>query len=432
MGQSNPLHLVDVTLFYSPTSGGVRRYLAAKHAWIHRHRAGAWRHTLLVPGEHDVHAPGERSTLAGLPIPGTFNYRLPLNPRAWSRAIAALAPDIVEVGDAFHTAWAAQAVAARRGIPRVAFYHSNLPHLVGRRYGAAGRQLAARYVRLVYSRFDRVLAPSRFMCDYLHELGIPHAQHQPLGVDATIFHPERRGRDLRAELGLAPDSRLLLFAGRFSQEKRIDVLRAAFRRLGAPYELVLLGGAEQRRLERNVRTLPYRADPEELATWLAAADALVHAGTEETFGLIVLEAMACGRPVVATRASAMPELVTDDVGLLARPDDPQDLAATIAGLYDLDREAMGRAARERVLQHFTWTRVFTSLLDRYAAMIGRRSTLAAPLPPQPAPAPAAPGHALTQLSFTSSNTVSLPLRSPTATWRPSGDQRTHEGSESVR
>jgi hypothetical protein len=85
-----------------------------------------------------------------------------------------------------------------------------------------------------------------------------------------------------------------------------------------------------------------------------------------------------------------------------------------------------------VLQHFTWTRVFTALLERYAAMIGRRSALAAPLPPQPAPAPAAPGHVLTQLSFTSSNTVSLPLRSPTATWRPSGDQRTHEGSESVR
>jgi alpha-1,6-mannosyltransferase len=372
MAQASPLHLLDVTLFYSPTSGGVRRYLDAKHAWIRRYRADSWRHTLMVPGEREVREPGERSTLAGWRIPGTFNYRLPLNPRAWTRAIEALAPDIIEVGDAFHTAWTAQGVAARRDIPRVAFYHSNLPHLVGRRYGAPGRAIATRYVRFVYSRFDRVYAPSRFMCDYLRELGVHHARHQPLGVDPVTFHPARRVRDLRAELGLAPDARLLLYAGRFSREKRIDVLRAAFRRLGSPYELVLLGGAETRQLERNVRALPYRRDPAELATWMASADALVHAGTEETFGLVVLEAMACGRPVVAMRASAMPELVSEDVGLLARPDDAADLAASIAGLYERDVEAMGRAARARVLQQFTWTQVFATLLDRHASMVGRR------------------------------------------------------------
>lgn len=373
MPQGPVPHLLDVTLFYSPTSGGVRRYLDAKHDWIRRHRAGAWRHTLLVPGERDRLRPGGRSTLEGLRIPGAFNYRLPLNPRAWTRALESLEPDIIEVGDAFHTAWCAQGVAARRGIPRVAFYHSNLPHLVGRRYGPGGRELAARYVRLVYSRFDRVYAPSRYMCDYLRELGLRHVRHQPLGVDGETFHPARRVRDLRAELGLASDSRLLLYAGRFSQEKRIDVLRAAFRKLGAPYELVLLGGAERRQLEPNVRALPYRRDATDLATWMASADALVHAGTEETFGLVVLEAMACGRPVVATRASAMPELVSDEVGLLARPDDASDLAAAIAGLYDRDLDALGQAARARVLRHFTWTQVFVTLLERHAAMVGARA-----------------------------------------------------------
>ena len=175
-------HLLDVTLFYSPTSGGVRRYLDAKQAWIRRHRAGAWRHTLLVPGDRDRHLPGAASTLEGLRIPGAFNYRLPLNPRAWTRAIDALEPDIIEVGDAFHTAWCAQGVATRRDIPRVAFYHSNLPHLVGRRYGTPGREIATRYVQLVYSRFDRVFAPSRFMCDYLRDLGLRHVRHETYSV----------------------------------------------------------------------------------------------------------------------------------------------------------------------------------------------------------------------------------------------------------
>ncbi len=276
-------------------------------------------------------------------------------------------------------------------------------------------------MRLTYAGFDRVYAPSRFMCDYLRSVGIENVQHQPLGVDATIFHPTRRTRDLRAELGLPRHSRLLVYAGRFSQEKRIGVLRAAFRRLGRPYQLVLLGGAETRQLERNVLALPYRSDSHEFASWLASADALVHAGTEETFGLVVLEAMACGRPVIATRASAMPELVSDDTGLLARPDDPEDFAAAIAALYDGDAEAMGRAARERVLRKFTWTQTFSSLLTRYAALLAGARGRAGNLPRE-APQP----------SLTSSNTVSFPLRSPTATWRPSGDQRTHEGSESVR
>jgi alpha-1,6-mannosyltransferase len=413
-------HLVDVTLFHSPTSGGVRRYLEAKHAWIAAHRPD-WRHTLLVPGTQDALIAGGCSTLRGIQIPGTFNYRLPLNPRAWSRALEALQPDVIEVGDAFHTAWAARGVADRLGLPLVAFYHSNLPHLVGRRYGELGRRVAARYVRATYASFDRVLAPSRFMCDYLRNLGVEQVRHQPLGVDTAIFHPLRRTRDLRAELGLPRGSRLLVFAGRFSQEKRIDVLREAFRRLGEPYQLVLLGGAETRQLGDNVRALPFQADSRELASWLASADALVHAGTEETFGLVVLEAMACGRPVVAARASAMPELVSAEVGLLARPDDPADLAAAIAGLYDGDLEAMGRAARARVLARFTWTQAFSELLARYAALLGRAGAAT--------PSVAA---GTTQPSLTSSNTVSFPLRSPTASWRPSGDQRTHEGSESVR
>ncbi len=420
MASGSGAHLVDVTLFHSPTSGGVRRYLDAKHAWLGLHR-GDWRHTMLVPGERASQVVGGCSTLPGVPIPGTFNYRLPLNPRAWSRALDALEPDIIEVGDAFHTAWAARSVAARRGIPLVGFYHSNLPHLVRRRYGEPGRRLAAAYVRATYSRFDRVLAPSRFMCEALRALGIQHVRHQPLGVDPDIFHPSRRTRDLRAELGLPRDARLLIYAGRFSQEKRIDVLRAAFRRLGPPYHLLLLGGAESRQLEHNVCARPFRADSHELASWLASADALVHAGTEETFGLVVLEAMACGLPVVATRASAIPELVSDEVGLLARPDDPADLAAAIVGLYDLDAQALGRAARERVLARFTWTQAFTGLMSHYATLLAR--------PPVGAAAAAATAG---QASFASSNTVSLPLRSPTATWRPSGDQRTHEGSESVR
>ena len=384
------MHLVDVTLFYSPTSGGVKRYLNAKHQWLTTHTSAL--HTILVPGEQTLLQPGGVSTLAGGKVPGTFNYRLPLNTSRWIDLLDALEPDAIEVGDAFHTAWAAWRVAQRRGIPLVAFYHSNLPQLVGRRYGATLERGVARYVRWLYSRFDCVFAPSRFMCDYLDSIGVANTALQPLGVDSDVFHPARRTRDLRAELGLPRESRLLVYAGRFSDEKNIGVLQDAFDRLGDPYYLLLIGGAERRARSRNVLAIPYRRDSAELATWLASADALVHAGTEETFGLVILEAMACARPVVATRASAVPELVSDDVGVLARPHDAGSLAEAIVSLYERDLDALGRAARHRVLERFTWTRALSAQLATYASLSDT-----------------------SQASWTSSNTVSFPLRSPTAT-----------------
>jgi alpha-1,6-mannosyltransferase len=129
------MHVVDATLFFSPTSGGVKRYLLAKHEWMRSHTN--WRHSLVVPGEETSSAPGDVSTISGGKVPGAFNYRLPLNPLRWARAIDALEPDLIEIGDAFHPAWAAASVARRRGVPLIAFYHSNFPQLAGRRLGTA-------------------------------------------------------------------------------------------------------------------------------------------------------------------------------------------------------------------------------------------------------------------------------------------------------
>ena len=168
------MHVVDATLFYSPTSGGVKRYLLAKHEWMRTHTH--WRHSLVVPGEQSVHAPDDVSTIHGRPVPGAFNYRLPLNPRRWARAIDALEPDLIEVGDAFHPAWAAACVAHRRGIPLIGFYHSNFPELAGRRLGRSVQRFIEWYVKLTYERCEQVLAPSRYMCEYLHNIGVMHAR----------------------------------------------------------------------------------------------------------------------------------------------------------------------------------------------------------------------------------------------------------------
>jgi alpha-1,6-mannosyltransferase len=131
----------------------------------------------------------------------------------------------------------------------------------------------------------------------------------------------------------------------------------------------------------NITMLPYRRDSHELAQWLASADALVHAGTKETFGLVLLEAMACGRPVVAARASAIPEIVDESVGLLAEPCSGDSMAEAIVALYERDIEALGAAARARVLRRFTWSQAFHAQTSAYASMLGTRRVH---VPAQPA------------------------------------------------
>lgn len=357
------MHLVDTTLFFSPTSGGVKRYLMAKRAWLTA--SSTWKHTLLVPGDRTSIAPGEISTLAGTRVPGTFNYRLPLNMRAWTRALMQLEPDLIEVGDAFHPAWCARKVAEARHIPVVAFFHSNLPQIIGRRVGALAERAAGRYLLTAYEGMQLVFAPSRLMCDYLRSLGVEHVAHQPLGVDADIFSPARRRNDLRQRLGLSPRTRLLAYAGRFSGEKNVHVLTGAFEQLGDDYHLLLLGGGREYRPASNVTVLPYRRDSVELAEWLASVDALVHAGTAETFGLVIVEAMACGRPVVGMRSAAVPELVDENVGVLVDRADPALFARGVRELYDRDIDTLGAAARARVLTRFTWQQSMQIQLAAY-------------------------------------------------------------------
>ena len=369
------MHLVDTTLFYSPTSGGVKRYLDAKHAWLNAHTE--WEHTIVVPGPEDRVDRGGVCALGGFVVPGSFNYRLPLNPERWTDLLLALEPSLIEAGDAFHPAWCAAYVARKRGIPVAAFYHSNLPQIIGRRAGGFSERAVGRYLRWLYERFDVVFAPSRLMCAYLNHLGIRHTLYQPLGVDTEVFRPERRKNDLREKLGLSSQARVLIYAGRLAPEKNLPVLLQAFARLGRPYHLLMVGGKHEARPAANVTILPYRRDSRELAQWFASADALVHAGTKETFGLVILESMACGRPIVAVNAGAFPEFIDDSVGILAQPNSSSSMAEAIAALYDRDIEQMGAAARARVLQRYTWNHSFRAQTMAYASLVRSRRPILA-------------------------------------------------------
>ena len=360
------MHIVDTTLFFAPHSGGVKRYLLSKQEFL-ASQAGV-KHTIVVPGSgRGADRPG-RIELPGPAIPFANGYRLPIGTRAWSAALCAIEPDLIEAGDPYHVAWAALRAADRLGVPAIAFVHSDLSQLIGSRFGAVARAAVDAYLRRLYRHFDLVLAPSRTIAARLYGLGVARVAVQPLGVDTAMFHPARRDPSLRSELGLPADTRLLVYAGRISAEKRIPLIQRAVERLGPPYHLLIVGGAERRRLSPRQTLLPYEQDTARLSRLLASCDALIHAGEHETFGLVFLEAMACGRPVIGVRSGAVEEIVDASVGAVARPGDAGSLAEAVGALYRNDLEALGRRARERIEQRYSWQRVLTQQLTRYARL----------------------------------------------------------------
>jgi alpha-1,6-mannosyltransferase len=368
------MHIVDTTMFYTPQSGGVRTYLSAKHRAL-----GAMpgmRHSIVVPGATSGRE-GDLHTVPAFGIPFGNGYRFPLRAQPWHRRLLQLSPDVIEVGDPYRLPWAALEAGTQLGVPVVGFYHSDLPRLVRSRCGRIGGKAAEIYVRRLYPRFDLVLAPSRVMADYLRSLDIPRVAVQPLGVDTALFHPGRRDEAVRRELNLSDKTRLLIFVGRGAREKNIDLLLETMKHLGSRYHLLLVGpGMPTRDLPSNVTSYPYYYEGTVLARWLASADAFIHAGAQETFGLVVLEAMASGLPVIGVRSGAVAELVTPGTGILADQVSARALAEATEYLLPLDLHAIGRLARAQVETQWSWDSVFRQLLTHYARLVKTRAPLA--------------------------------------------------------
>lgn len=363
--------MVDTTMLYAPRSGGVKRYLMAKRAWLHQHRPSV-RHALVVPGRRYADNKQGIVTLQAARLPFGDGYRWPTMPRRWASWLSSLNPSLIEAGDPYVPGQAALLAGQRVGCPVVGFCHSDPAGLAALHFGEwAKKPVEKRWAKL-FCEFDKVVAPSRFIARRLEEAGVPEVFVRPLGVEVDTFHPERRDREwLVKTLGVSADKRILVFAGRPAREKNIDVLIDAVQRLGDPYVLVLVGAGAGLPPEDQVICLDYERDPRAVARIVASADAFVHANDREPFGLIVLEAMACGRPVVGVNAGGVAETVDDSVGQLARSADPAEYAAAIEALFERDVEQLGEAARRRAVERFAWDRVFEDLCLLYGQLTGQ-------------------------------------------------------------
>ena len=384
-------HLLDATMFWTPDGGGgVHQVISTKRAHL---IAAGWQHSLLAPG---ASGPGGVDC-GGLPLPASGGYRFVANRAQAAQLIERAQPDIVEAADPYTLGWATLDACQRLGVPAVAFCHSNLPALAQHWAGASpvrvarwarwAARRAGAYLARLYQGYPLVLAPSRTMTRQLQALGVAQAVHQPLGVDTGVFTPAARDpvwrRWLETRLGLAAGTQLLVYAGRFASEKQLDVLVQAVERLGPRHCLLAVGTGPRPPIGARVRVLPPEADRRRLARLLASADAFVHSGDQETFGLAALEAMACGVPVVVSASGGLGELA-DGVGITVPSQRPVDWAAAISGcLHDGDSR-LSRAALARA-RSLDWERVLVQWMGRYrAAMRGQAAADAQAEPGQTA------------------------------------------------
>lgn len=365
-------HLLDATMFWSSAGvGGVRRVIETKRSAL---RQRGWRHTLMAPG---VRGPG-RVDCGGWPVPASGGYRFVLQRQRATALIERCQPDLIEAADPFVLAGAVADAARALQVPAIAFCHSDLTQwargLLGGRGPAAdwAEQRARRHLARLYADFDLVLAPSRAMTERLVDLGVRHAQHQPLGVDCRIFRPEAREpgwrRALLARLGLPPHTRVVAYAGRFSAEKHLGLLADAVQRLGAGHVLVAMGaGPRPPQAGCAVRLLP-PGPAAEVARLLASADVFAHAGDQETFGLAALEAMACGRPVVVRQRAGLAELA-EGVGTCVDSGHPEAWAEAIRAALARADEGPDAAALARA-RAYDWPRVIDHLAGHYLRLLG--------------------------------------------------------------
>ena len=238
-------------------------------------------------------------------------------------------------------------------------------------YPAMQRRYLERMTRLSTQRASRVIAVSEYTArDVSVRLGVPESRvvAVPNGVTAE-FYP-RDGSDELARFrrkNELPDE-FILFLGTLQPRKNLPGLIRAYARLQPSERLPLyvVGGEgwmyseifhEVKRLGlEDVVRFPGYAASETLPLWYSAATAFVYPSFYEGFGLPVLEAMACGTPVVTSDRTSLPEVV-GSTGLLIDPDDPDSIAEALRRLTsDADlRASLARSGRERASQ-FTWQR----------------------------------------------------------------------------
>jgi glycosyltransferase involved in cell wall biosynthesis len=316
--------------------------------------------------------------VTGFPLPLYPELKLALPRPSIGKALTLFQPDLVHVVNPAVLGLAGVYYAKSMDIPLLASYHTHLPEYL-QHYGLGMLEgVMWELIKATHNQATLNLCTSTAMMAALTEHGIERVDLWQRGVDTETFQPNLASREMRSRLSQGhPDDPLLLYVGRLSAEKEIEQIKPVLAAIPRA-RLALVGdGPNRQALEQHFAGTPTHfvgyLQGKELGAAFASADAFVFPSRTETLGLVLLEAMAAGCPVVAARSGGIPDIVDDGVnGFLFDPTDENGAIAATQRLLanPAERETLRHNARQEA-ERWGWSAATQQLRGYYQKVVGR-------------------------------------------------------------
>lgn len=348
-----------------------------RHTVDHLQRIGNQVLVIAPDGGITEHKGAKVYGVSGFPLPLYPELKMALPRPAIGYALEEFQPEIIHVVNPAVLGLSGIFYSKVLKIPLVASYHTHLPQYL-QHYGLGMLEgLLWELLKAGHNQASLNLCTSTAMVEELSGHGIERVDLWQRGVDTELFHPDLANLEMRSHLSQNhPESPLLLYVGRLSAEKEIERIKPILEAIPQA-RLALVGdGPHRQALEKhfsgtNTHFVGYLMG-QELGSAFASADAFIFPSRTETLGLVLLEAMAAGCPVVAARSGGIPDIVTDGVnGYLFDPKaDIQDAVnATIRLLKNAKERDNIRHNARREAERWGWAAATRQLQDYYQKVL---------------------------------------------------------------
>jgi glycosyltransferase involved in cell wall biosynthesis len=349
-----------------------------KHTVSHLHRQGHTVQVFCPDYGLDEYQGVKIHRISAFPLPLYPELKLALPRPSIGTALKQFNPDIIHVVNPAVVGLSGVYYAKRDNIPLMASYHTHLPEYL-KHYGLAALEpVMWELIKNVHNQAQLNLCTSNAMVAALADHGIERVDLWQRGVDTDTFRPDLASREMRDRLSQGhPDAPLLLYVGRLSAEKEVDRIKAVLQSI-PDARLALVGNGPHRTAlethfaDTHTNFVGY-LHGEELGAAYASADAFIFPSRTETLGLVLLEAMAAGCPVIAANSGGIPDIVTDGVnGFMFDPTD--DMGAIVATQQLFSNAAARATLRQNAraeAERWSWSAATTQLAGFYQQVIGK-------------------------------------------------------------
>jgi glycosyltransferase involved in cell wall biosynthesis len=347
-----------------------------RHTIEHLERNGDRVLVIAPDGGIKEHKGAQVYGVPGFPLPLYPELKLALPPIGTREVIEKFQPDLIHVVNPSVLGLGGIYYAKTLNIPLVASYHTHLPQYL-QHYGLGALEgLLWELLKAAHNQARLNLCTSTAMVEELIARGIDRVDLWQRGVDTEMFQPDLASASMRFRLSQGNlDSPLLLYVGRVSAEKQIDKIKPILEAIPEARLAIVGDGPSRESLkvhfaDTNTYFVGYLQGLE-LASAYASADAFIFPSRTETLGLVLLEAMAAGCPVVAARSGGIPDIVNDGVnGYLFEPQDPNGAITATKRLLEAkeEREKLRANARQEA-ERWDWGAATRQLQGYYRSVV---------------------------------------------------------------